>query len=174
MGARHLPREHRLSVVLPARMKDNRGWHDVRILNISSKGLMARSAAAPSRGSYLELRRGSHVIVARVVWSNGQQFGVQSQSRLVPSQVIEEQAGAVSPPARPGSCPAVERRASPRLAGHAHEQSRWRARALEFLGIVAMVAILGVLALDVSQQALAHSMNAVNKSLGSANSGQGL
>lgn len=168
MAAGHQQREHRLNVVLPARMKDSRGWHDVRILNISSKGLMARSPAAPSRGSYLELRRGRHVIVARVVWSNGQQFGVRAQSLLVPSQIIEEQGSEISPPARPGGSPALERRSSPRLAGHAHQQSRWRARALEFLGIVAMVAILGVLALDISQQALAHSMKAVNQSLASS------
>ena len=168
MPSGHKPREHRLKVVLPARMKDNRGWHDVRILNISTKGLMARSPAAPSQGSYLELRRGSHVIVARVIWSNGQQFGLQSQTRLDPSAIIDEKTGnAAVPDSSAGKVP-VERRAAPRSTANSHEQSRWRGRAFEFLGILAMVAMFGILALEASQQALAHSMQAVDRSLASA------
>ena len=161
-------REQRLKVILPARMKDHRGWHDVRILNISSQGLMARSPAAPPRGAYLELRRGGHVIVARVVWSNGQQFGAQSQARLVPSQIIEERpaVGAAAIPA--DSARHVERRRSQRPSERSHDQSRWRARALEFGGILALVATLAILALDVSQQAFAHSLKAVDFSLGSS------
>ena len=170
MSASRRPREHRMNVVLPARMKDNRGWHDVRILNISTRGLMARSQAAPSRGAFLELRRGSHIIVARVVWSNGEQFGLQSQSRLVTSQIIEEKPGEAMSPPSPGASPAVERRSSARRTGHDHEQSRLRALEFVFLGIVAMAGLLGVLALDVSQKALAHSMKAVNDSLGAARS----
>lgn len=173
MAAAQKPRAPRVKVVLPARMKDQRGWHDVRILDISSSGLMARSMAAPSRGSYLELRRGCHVIVARVVWSNGQQFGLQSQSRLVPSDIIGDKTARPSAPATAGGQPEVERRIVPRVAGQAHEQSRFRARALEFLGIVALAAFLGFLALDVSQQALAHSMKAVDRSLVAAGSAKG-
>ena len=168
MSGGHKPREHRLKVVLPARMKDNRGWHDVRILNISSKGLMARSPAAPSQGSYLEVRRGSHVIVARVVWSNGQQFGLQSQSRLDPSEIIEEKAAKAATPNITAGKALAERRATPRPTGFSHERSRWRGRALEFLGILAMAAIFGILALEASQQALAHSMRDVDQSLASA------
>ena len=162
------PREQRMKVILPARMKDHRGWHDVRILNISSQGLMARSSAAPARGAYLELRRGGHVIVARVVWSNGQQFGVQSQARLVPAQIIEERpaAGAAANPADRGKH--VERRLLPRRPERTHDQSRWRARALEFAGVLSLVAGLAILALDVGQQALAHSLEAVDSSLGSS------
>lgn len=127
-------REQRLKVILPARMKDHRGWHDVRILNISARGLMARSPAAPARGAYLELRRGSHVIVARVVWSDGQQFGAESQARLVPSQIIEQSpaAGAAAVPADGGQH--VERRSLPRPPERIHDHSRWRARALESPG----------------------------------------
>ena len=173
MTAAQKPRAPRVKVVLPARMKDQRGWHDVRILNISSSGLMARSVAAPSRGSYLELRRGCHVIVARVVWSNGQQFGLQSQSRLVPSDIIGDKVAGLSAPAPAGRKPGGERRILPRFAGQAHEQSRFRGRALEFLGIVALAAFLGFLALDLSQQALAHSIKAVDRSLVAAGSAKG-
>lgn len=160
------PREQRMKVILPARMKDHRGWHDVRILNISSQGLMARSPAAPARGAYLELRRGGHVIVARVVWSNGQQFGVQSQARLVPAQIIEERPAAAAAAVPADSGRHVERRSLPRRPERTHDQSRWRARTLEFAGILSLVAGLAILALDVSQQALAQSLEAVDSSLG--------
>ena len=157
------PREQRLKVILPARMKDNRGWHDVRILNISSKGLMARSPSAPSRGSYLELRRGPHVIVARVVWSDGGQFGIESQSPLVPGNIIDETADA--PATGAAGRARIDRRASPRPAVHTHEESRWRGRALEYLGILSLVAMLAIFALDVSRQAFARSMDMVGASL---------
>ena len=158
------PREQRLKVILPARMKDNRGWHDVRILNISSKGLMARSPSDPSRGSYLELRRGPHVIVAWVVWSDGGQFGIESQSLLVPGDIIDETAGAPATGAAAGRA-RIDRRASPRSAERTHEECRWRARALEYLGILSLVAMLAIFALDVSRQAFARSMDMVGASL---------
>ena len=163
------PREERVKVILPARMKDHRGWQDVRILNISSKGLMARAPAAPACGSYLELRRGQHVIVVRVVWSDGLQFGAQAQSRLVPSDVIE----GGSPPASPAGQTAgamTERRLLPRVQEQSHEQSRWRARGLEYMGIAAFAAVLAFLAYDASQQALARSLAAVDSSLAASNS----
>jgi hypothetical protein len=165
MAAALRQREHRVKVILPARMKDHRGWHDVRILNISSKGLMARSPAAPSRGSYLELRRGSYVIVARVVWSNGQQFGLQSQSLLVPGDIIDETARAVPPAIGGRDRSAAERRASPRPAGRSHEANRGRARTLEYVGILSLAALLAAFAFDMSRQAFAHSMKAAADSL---------
>ena len=130
---------------------------------------MARAPAAPACGSYLELRRGQHVIVVRVVWSDGLQFGAQAQSRLVPSDVIE----GGSPPASPAGQTAgamTERRLLPRVQEQSHEQSRWRARGLEYMGIAAFAAVLAFLAYDASQQALARSLAAVDSSLAASNS----
>jgi hypothetical protein len=55
-------------VLIEARLRQDRGWTDARILNISRRGLMVRSPAAPLHGTYVEVSRGTHRIVARVVW----------------------------------------------------------------------------------------------------------
>ena len=50
-------------------------WGDVCILNLSKRGMLVQAPEAPERGTYLEVRRGSKEIVARVVWSAGNRFG---------------------------------------------------------------------------------------------------
>lgn len=163
------PREQRVRVVLPARMRDHSGWHDVRILNISSQGLMVQSPAAPSRGAFLELRRGSHVILARVVWSNGRQFGAHTQSRLTPQTIISEtrHQPARQPQASSGQV-RWERRTSPRPSSTAHEQSRWWSRTFEFIGIIALAALFGAFTYDASTQAFARSIESVDGALGTS------
>lgn len=163
------PREQRVRVALPARMRDHRGWHDIRILNISPQGLMAQSPVVLSRGNFLELRRGSHVIVARVVWSNGRQFGAHTRSRLTPEAIINETG---RPSARLPQTSSREmrweRRASPRPSNTAHEQSRWRSRTFEFIGIIALTALLGAFAYDASTKAFARPMKSVDMALGAS------
>ena len=76
------PREPRRKVLIDARMHAGGTWRDVKVLNMSSRGLLLRAAVAPPRGSYTEIRRGLHVILARVVWTDGECFGVRTQDRL--------------------------------------------------------------------------------------------
>ncbi|MBO9712783.1 hypothetical protein [Sphingomonas sp.] len=55
---------------------------NVTICNVSSRGLMLRATQAPPRGAYVELMRPGAVTVARVVWSDGVTFGVQTREKL--------------------------------------------------------------------------------------------
>ena len=73
------PREHRHLVRIKARMLHNRAWTDILIRNVSSRGMLLHHPRPPSRGNYVEVRRFSQVIIARVVWSRGGDFGVRSQ-----------------------------------------------------------------------------------------------
>lgn len=57
----------------------NTGRRDACILDLSSRGLMIHASETVPGGSYLELRRGRHVIVARVVWSRDRRAGLQAQ-----------------------------------------------------------------------------------------------
>ena len=123
--------------MLKARLRAGAAWHDACILNLSSRGLLLQTAAPPERGSYLEVRRGPHVIVARVVWTSDKRAGLLAQDRLPVEAIVAE----VPAPARNDDTP-VERRRAPRPTAIRHERSRERARAMEFAGL----AIAGLLA----------------------------
>jgi hypothetical protein len=152
--------------MIQARMRDGALWSDALILNMSSRGLLVRSGQSPNRGSYLEIRRGGYVIVARVVWSNAGRFGVQTQD-VVPSERLMTDPDAAEVPAPSPAVGCHERRAAPRPIENRHETNRQRARAVEFATIslvgafVAFViasAMAEVIAepLQTAQTALAH------------------
>lgn len=159
------PRESRLNVMIKARMRAGATWSDACILNLSTRGMLVRSADSPERGSYLEIRRGAHVIVARVVWSKPGRFGVHTQDPVPAGSLIldsDKPAAATSQ-----GVGAAERRAPPRPAQARHEDSRLKSRAIEFGAILlvgaAMTAALG----QAVAQALAEPLLAVNEALAS-------
>lgn len=82
------PREPRRKILMDARMRIGATWRDVSVLNISSRGLLLRAPSPPTRGSYAEIRRGLHIILARVVWTDGNRFGVRTQDRLTIDDLI--------------------------------------------------------------------------------------
>lgn len=90
------------------------GFSDVRIRDISSKGMLLEAEQAPKRGSYLEIYRGRHVIVARVVWSNSKRFGVLAQDRMNIGAIINEPDQSGTRKIDPVTQLPVERRSSPR------------------------------------------------------------
>lgn len=133
--------------MIQARMRVGASWNDACILNLSSRGMLVRAPTAPNRGSYLEIRRGGHVIVARVVWSNADRFGVYTQDPIPAADLIRGTTSAAAA-AAPGDASFTERRAAPRPSVPTSERSRWRARAMEFstvafLGGIAAVLLLG-------------------------------
>src|SRR5690348_12970017 len=81
-------RELRRRVIMPARLRSSGGWTDACILNISSHGLMIHSSRVGPQGSTIELWRGNHVIVARVVWQDGARAGLQSEDRLAVEDIL--------------------------------------------------------------------------------------
>src|SRR5262245_7417073 len=88
VNSKHRSRELRRRVVLPARLRTGANWSDTCILNISSRGLMIHSARAVPNGSLVELRRGVHVILARVVWKDGGRIGLRSSDRLPIEEIL--------------------------------------------------------------------------------------
>ena len=147
-------REERRPVLIRARMRMGASWGDVRILNISSRGLMLHCAKTPAKGSYLELRRGRHAIVARVVWCSDQYFGVQTQDRLIVDSIIREPDYSAATGA---SGPPVERRSPDRhRLQRRHESSKSAGRAVEF----ACLAIAGVSAAMVGYAIIEETLTA--------------
>lgn len=146
-------------------MRTGASWHDVCILNISARGLLLQAAAPPERGTYLEVRRGQHEILARVVWSKNQRFGVRTQDVLAIDEIIrcaDQPAPAVK---RSSDGVFVDRRTARRSTAQRHEDSRMLSRAIEFgvLGLFAAsaaVATFGTVS-DVLHQPLAKASAAL-------------
>lgn len=134
-------REERRKVLTQARMRCGATWSDVYIVNLSNRGVGLQSPAAPSRGTFVELRRGSNVIIiGQVVWSKDQRFGVRTQDQIWIDGVLND-AGVARAPTEEWR----ERRAMPRPQ-RGGEWSRFRGRMLQHgfivtAGLCATVAV---------------------------------
>ena len=153
------PREERRKVLIRARMHAGVSWSDVCILNMSLHGLGLQCAFPPRVGTYVEIRRGAHVVVGRVIWSSHHRFGVSTQDVLFIDAIINapDAAGTTQCLPRP-----PERRAKPRTS---HDRSRLRARAFEcafaaFGGLCIAAALGGMV-----QAALARPLVAISTAL---------
>jgi hypothetical protein len=125
------PREERRRVVLPAQLRNGASWTDACILNRSSRGLMVHMTEPPQQGSYVELRKGAHVIVARVIWSDSQKAGLCAQDRLDVEHIVTS---AEAPQLQLTAEPC--RRTDPLPRGYG--DSRLQGRAMEFASVVAV------------------------------------
>jgi hypothetical protein len=68
-------------VLAKARMRHGNAWSDVCLVNLSSRGAGLQCATPPGPGSYVEIKRGSNVvIVGRVAWSHGHRFGIRPRT----------------------------------------------------------------------------------------------
>lgn len=145
-------------------MRAGASWSDACILNLSSRGMLVRASEAPSRGSYLEICRGSYVIVARVVWSNTDRFGVRTQDVIPADGLIHHPDRDV--PGVPVDGGRVDRRSARRSADQRHETSRRRGRAMEFVAFALLGAVGALAGLGAVEELLARPLAAVETALG--------
>ena len=125
-------------------MKSAEGWHDACIVDLSRRGAGLQAANPPPRGSYVEIRRGDHILVARVVWSRRHRFGVATQDELPVDSIVADRAAPRASPA--WQAPANDRRRLARSPEEMAEYSRTWARRAQFLaaagaGILAALAV---------------------------------
>jgi hypothetical protein len=155
------PREPRRKVLIDARLRQDCGWSDAHILDISRRGLMARAPKAPPRGTYVELYRGTHRIVARVVWARHDRFGARAQD------IIALDAIARGEDAPPAPANVNDRRWTPIRASLAdqHERSRRWSRRLEFLAVTALGCAAAFFAFDTVRDTLSKPLNLVEARL---------
>ncbi|MCY7281297.1 MAG: hypothetical protein LH610_10465 [Sphingomonas bacterium] len=123
-------------------MKAGTSWHDACILNISSRGMLLQAAAPPVRGSYLEIRRGAQVIVARVMWCKSHRFGIKSQDILSIDAIVANGDFVTAT----GAATVVEQRLAERPRLSAHEHNRWQGRLMEYGFVAALAAAIAVFA----------------------------
>jgi hypothetical protein len=163
------PREARRKVVIPARMRDGGAWVDVCIRDISSRGMLVQAASPPPRGTYIEIYKARHRIVARVVWRKERRFGVHTQDKLDIGAIIEDAALAVAAPAA-GSAPPPERRADPgrltaaKLAERA-ERNRRLSAMFEFGCVVACGLAAAAITVSAVKQTLSRPLQSISEQL---------
>ena len=157
-SSKQRPRELRRRVVVPARLRHGASWSDACILNISSRGLMIHSGGPLAQGATVEIRRGDHVIVARVMWRDGARAGLRSEERVpMEAIVVLGQTPAYQLTARNG-----ERRKKAR----SNDASRLRGRAFEFASIVIVGVSLAAAGFAMIEQAFARPLAMVATALG--------
>lgn len=165
-------REERTKVRLRARMQTSTGWVDAFIRDVSTRGMMIESETSPKVGSYVEVRRGRNVVVARVVWHNGQRFGIRSQDRISLAALYEDPELS-RPPRQEATAAFVERRRSDResqrrsLAAQA-ERSQAISRVIQFTLMSAAVATAAFLIGSVVFHTLNQSFGQVTRALSGA------
>ena len=156
------PRELRRRVILPARLRLGAHWSDACILNISSRGLMIQASRAAPEGSVIELWKGDYVIVARVVWRKGVRAGLRSEDRVPVEEIMSlAQSPGLQLTATTGR-PPYERRKRART----HEDSRIRARMMEFASVAVIAAFLATAAFAMVEQAFARPLAMISAALG--------
>ena len=156
-------REPRRKVLINARMRTGSTWSDVCLLDMSSRGALAKTAVPPREGTYVEVRRGSHVIVARVVWTEKHRFGMCTQDPIVIDALILDPDGSKSREQRdragiqPQSTE-MNRRLDPI---DRHGKSRLLARSMEFVCIAGAGAMLASSGFSLVRAALAKPLSQV-------------
>ena len=143
--------------MFPARLRHGASWSDACILNISSRGLMIHSGRPIIQGTQVEIRRGDHVIIARVVWRDGGRAGLRSEDRVPVEEIVSRGQSEVLHFA----ASVKKRRRHPRL----EERSPLRGRAIEFVGIVVIAASLAGAGLTMVEAAFAQPLAAVSAAL---------
>ena len=156
------PREERQRVMLPARMRSISGWSDACILNISRRGLLVYSKGSAQPGSFVEIRRGGQLVVARVVWRRNQRIGLHSPDPVRVEDIITAKTAASAVQSS-----AAQRTVERRLVPRDHQHSRHRARAIEFMTIVLTATALVGAAVATVEDAFVTPLAAVRTVLGS-------
>lgn len=160
-------RETRRKVNIPVQMRAGGGWVHMNMLDVSSHGLSMQGSDPPPLGSYIEVRRGGHVLVARVVWRTAGRVGARTQD-VVPVGAItgerdEGQAAARTSATQRGT----ECRTQARLPGAAeiHERSRQAGRSMEYSFLLVAIASAAVLCAGLVQTAIAEPLTIVTAAL---------
>jgi len=163
-------REERRRVTTPARMRTDAGWSDVTIRDISSRGVGLRASNPPRRGDYVELCRHNHRLVGRIMWSDGERFGVLLSDAIAVEDLLASRAGwrpgAVDRRRRPRHHAAARRLVSPRVAVVSlAARSRHASRLMQFAAIAVCAGLGALIVAEFASRALGDATAAVSAGL---------
>lgn len=158
------PREPRRKVLIRARMNTGGLWSDVCIVNVSTRGLGLQTSRPPPAGTFIEVRPGRQVIVAKVVWSNGHRFGVRTQDPLLVAAIVAGDAQSRDDTAQPWVYQ-TERRRIQLSHEQRHQQSKYVSQAMQFACLCVLCASAALVAFAAIQEALAEPLSHIRAAL---------
>ena len=154
---------------MPCRIDLGGVWIDGCIHNVSARGLMVSANRLPTAGAYVDIRRGTLVIIGRVAWAKGRRFGVRTQDIISAATLINEPVLGGKPAARPSD----ERRAIGRAnasisAAQRADRSRQLSSRLQFAVLTAAGLAVACFAAEEVYRNLAKSLGTITKALSGA------
>lgn len=164
-------REPRRTVLIPSRMCVGSRWVDACIHNMSSRGMMLTTDSPPAPGAYVDIRRGTQIVIGRVVWRKDQFFGIRTQDKVNMDAIVNEPRLAARPPRKADQ--QLERRSKDRLTaeqkvGRQVERSRQISMLIQFVVVIALVVAAAVLIGDRVHALLSAPARAIEHSLAGA------
>jgi len=97
-------RPTRRKAFLRTRVRDDAGWSELTVHNVSEAGMMLQGKRVPQRGTIIEIRIGEAAIVAEVRWAVGNRCGVRSRAPCVGASEAERIRGRLRLVVDSGSC----------------------------------------------------------------------
>ncbi len=121
---------------VPCRMNVGGKWSSGCIHELSDKGMLVSTSEPPPLGTYVEIRRGTLVIIGRVVWNGGSRFGVRTQDPISLATLLSE-------PVLDRRSKTIDRRSASRADSPRHKvdlsaRSSHRSSAFQFICIAAL------------------------------------
>lgn len=77
-------------LAVPCRLNVDGKWSSGCIHDVSDHGLLISSVNPPRAGTYVDIRRGTLIIIGRVVWTGGARFGVRTQDSVSAAALLNE------------------------------------------------------------------------------------
>jgi hypothetical protein len=78
------------AVLVPCRINVGATWSDACVHEVAPKTIVISSKAAMNVGSYVDVRRGTLIIIGRVIWVRGDRIGIRTQDSVSAAMLVNE------------------------------------------------------------------------------------
>ena len=128
--------------------------------------MLVSSTEPPALGTYVDIRRGTLVIIGRVVWSGGSRFGVRTQDPVDLVALLNEPVLASRPATAERRSPT--RQATTRSSAEQVERSRQQSSLFQFLCLTIIGVGIALFSATYCYRALVEPLGIIGNVLGAA------
>ncbi|MEO1968401.1 MAG: hypothetical protein ABGW87_06775 [Sphingomonadaceae bacterium] len=139
------PRATRQAIWLAARLRDEAGWNDVVIANVSPRGMMLKCERPPARGAFIEIRHKGFCAIGKVIWRDQGRCGIFTRDTIDVESLLgrpQPKIDQVSKALKADRRALIRRVPAPELA----DASKRAAKILDWAAI-ALIAVVAAMAL---------------------------